>query len=1336
MPTPARPKSPLVPATPQQGTPNGPVAADDMQRQRAALLDDALDMPLPPPRPRRRRRVFLLGGAGLVMAVILAVVVMNIDRGLAHNRSQRDDDALRANAPPPAPGIDDPARLAEMQRDLQGVQSERAWIQATNNGRLAQEYRYAHSEPEAGGRLHLTKPEVKVYLQDNRVLTLRGETADVHAPSKAIESGTMNGAVVIRLYEVPAERQLDDLHDVPMMEVHTEEASYDNFQGEVHCPGWVDIQTPTAHLPAIGLRIQINDIDGRPGEITIDRINGDLRLAESAAQQEQQNQQRQQRPPKRTGPPAAATQASESSVAAAGGRTTVQPRQDQVPDEALTPAERAQRQRDRIRDRRATRVPQANPIQKQQGPYFYRLTLNQNVRIRQGDGTRGWTARGDQLYMIFSLDSQDLSAAKPTRTGQRPQPEFAPSEFIGPLQPMPPSATIVSLAVTSLQQTQSISVPAGSLITTGLFTPSDSDTIITCEGPLTMVPLTSADEQPKSADDSRFELVGTPVMLHNNDDASNIVCASLRYASLTQVLELLGSTRHPLVIDSPELHAEGEWFWIDRLNNTGAFEGPGWMVAGEPGAPGAATQPALPPERRGDVRIVWNDNVDLEFEQVAADRRAAVARSGSTTAPELQPATALAAATDSPPATTQRSGIAESNPHDSFGRLRLAMFNGDVAVQSPDFTLNADRMGVGFPARDPAPATAPAIALATTQPVESLVASSDGATAATQPSSRPQPPAHHIASIEFMHAEHNVVAGSLSDGGSIACDDLRVDFASHEGQTVPVSMLAIGDVAAIDRDKQTIWSDRLNVAFKPIGSDAASRDVAVPDAVASASQPVSQPDSGQGAQRLRRRADVDTLTATGMVQILMSDGARIFADQFETDGEGHRILISGEDVMVVSDRTIIHRGARLELTNRGERVLWPGAGEFSYYAQAVLAPNTANSATTSPASAPATSPAAQPAAVPAQRIARPVVDTAVNPRQMFATWSNSMVYDATTDDGGGSIVIRGNVNAESTPSALELNKLTGDKATLVFAKVEAPAATAPSATMPSIGPTTAPASSPTTAPASQPQNRGSLIAMNQRGRQLRKLIADGNGRPGGEAKLESRTWINPDQSDRPRVFYLSSQHVIYDDVTLEATVPSDGSLLVRDERPETVSTKPATQPAVPAGPVAQAQPARKASLPFGGKGTTLFRWNGSLHMTRRDKQSSLYDIVMLDGIEVRHQALDKTITTMTGDRLEATVDRSASTQQRDTAMDMGGSMDLRRIHALGRVYVNSPTRDIDCDDFDYDYLTGIAKLNARPDRVVTIITANNPHPVQAKSFVWNTIEDSVQASGVSGSTGK
>jgi hypothetical protein len=235
--------------------------------------------------------------------------------------------------------------------------------------------------------------------------------------------------------------------------------------------------------------------------------------------------------------------------------------------------------------------------------------------------------------------------------------------------------------------------------------------------------------------------------------------------------------------------------------------------------------------------------------------------------------------------------------------------------------------------------------------------------------------------------------------------------------------------------------------------------------------------------------------------------------------------------------------------------------------------------------------------------------------------------------------------------------------------------------------------------------------------------------------MESRTWLNANHSDKPRVFYLKGPHIRYNDQSLEAVVTGKGELLVRDERLESAASQPSptSQPMVEFVPVTK----RKADLPFGGKGTTLFRWTGSLTMTRTEPGGTLYDIAMLEGVEVRHRALDQSISTMTGERLEATVDRSAGdAQQRDAGFDLGGSMDLRRIHAQGNVYVDSPTRDVDCDDFDFDYATGIAKLAAAEGRVVTVMTANNPHPVQAKLFTWNTIEDTLQAQKVSGSSGR
>ncbi len=1197
--------SAIVMATPTHPSPRTnarPVVIDVVDRssndfdrqQQSALLEEALAENLPAPVQRGKGWRILLLVAGLIMAIVLGVVVLNIDREADSGDGNEVVKSFEHDIAPPPPGIDDATKVADINRDTGFVTTQRGWIQATDNGRLAQEYRYASSVPGPGGRVHMTRPEVKIYMKDRRVLTLRGETADVLAPNKALESGTMTGDVLIRLYEVAADRQLDESTDAPLLEVRTPEASFDNFQGDVICPGEVDIQTATAHLPAVGLRMQINDMEGRPGQLTIDRINGELRLAEMAQDQAKPGTTESSRDPK----PERSANDAPKAAAKPERRETTAARSD-------PPARgREQRQLDRARERREMHFKQAAPIEKSQGPYFYRLTMTQDVRVRQGDGSVGWTATCDQMHMIFSLDNNDIGGS--LSRGVEPEPVY------GPMEPLRLEQALAALAIASTQEPSS----GG-----GLFKPSDNDTIITCEGPLTMVPLKNAAEQPVSAEDTRFELIGSPVVLHNDRDATNVYCASLQYATLSEVMELIGSPQHGLVIDSPDLHAEGDRFWVDRLNNDGAFVGPGWMVAGESDPDNkSATQPALPLERREDVRIAWNAGVELEFEPASKD-------DGGERKPD------------------------PSDAHGSFGRLKLASFLGTVGVQSPDFTLDADRMDVGFPGR----------------PVAAIAGKADDA---SKPAS-----AQQLASIEFMHAEGGVKAGSMSDGGSIHCADLRVNFENHEGKTVPLNMLATGEVAAVDREKQTVWSDKLNVAFKPVAARTEVNGT--------------QPATSQSKGKSDRRADVESLTATGGVQIQMADGARVFADRLEADGEGHMVVLTGEDVMVVSDRNIISKGKRLELAERGATVTWPGSGEFAYYTAPILT------------------------TVEANRIAKPVVDPAANPRQMLAKWNQSMVYDGTYANGAGSIIIRGNVDAQSTPSTLELNTMTGDQVTLLFAKAEVTAAQATTTTQPA------------TAPASQPDGGGGLFAMEQSGRQLKELIAI------GKAKLESRTWLNADHSDLPRVFSLSSDKVTYNDQTLEAMVDGKGELVVRDDRPEPASTQPAPKPAGSAGAAD-----RRADLPFGAKGATLFRWSESLRMTRQSRESSMYDIVMLGRVQVIHRAIDKSVSTMTGERLDATVDRSQSSTDRDAGFDLGGSMDMKRIHAQGNVYVDSPKRDVDCDEFDYDYVTGIAQLNASPGRSVTVVTAGNAHPVQARSFLWNTIDDTVTVRNVSGTSGR
>jgi hypothetical protein len=1174
----------------------------------------------------------LLLTAGLIVTAVLTTVVLNIDVGL--------EGQTQVALPTNVPGVEPPSLLKQgeggtaanqMQNDPGLATTGRAWIQVTENGRLSQEYRYARSEPAPNGRIEMTDPEVKVFLKDNRVLTMSGRHALVRVPRQALESGSMTGNVIIRLFETTGGLAPDASTNTPLLEVRTEEASYDNFQGDIHCPGDVDVQTATAWLPATGLRLQINDVEGRPGQLTIDRINGELRLAESVQQRHAKADRA--RAAADAGPRSVPVEAAPLSAQASSERAA-RPQRERDAD-APRSSRSLQRQRDRIAQRREQRSSGSTPDSRSPdaGPFYYRLTLNEDVRIRQGDGTSGWTARGDTLHIVFSLDNSDLDQSMTSSAA------IEPSRTLGPPTPMTLSSAMASVVLASTHSPQEDSQPLASAahqISGGLFIPSEHDTIITCDGPLTMVPLQNAAEHPASPEDSRFELLGQPVTLHNHDDATTITCEALRYASLSEIMELAGGSRHPLTIDSPELYARGERFWVDRINSAGALEGPGWMAAGENTNPGAG--PPLPPELRGDVRIAWRDGVDLEF-----------ARTESPVTPQ-----------------DSESGEQSASPHNSFGRLRLAVFDGDVAVDSPDFTLSAQVMAVGFPqagaADDVQSSTAPAA------PEQGL---------ATQ---------QRLAGIEFMHAQEHVLAGSLSDGGSIACDDLRVEFTSHSGKTVPARMIAMGGVAASDPDRQTVWSDHLEVAFKPVATTVRETGAASLPLASTAPDDAARADA-------KRRADVDTLTATGSVQILMADGARVFADRLVADGHGNKVVLLGEDILVASDRTVISKGKRLELTAQGDRVLWPGPGEFAYYTSAVVEANNRG------------------------RVSRPQVDLTANPRQMLATWQESMLYDALFDGGAGSIVIRGQVDAQSTPSPLELNVATGDEVTLVFASKTQSAGDSPEATV--VQPS-----------ASAPDQ--SLFSMDQRSRQLREIIATGN------ATMESRTWLNADHSDKPRVFYLKGPHIRYNDQSLEAVVTGKGELLVRDERLETPATRPEAT-SQPAQPMVEFVPVtrRKADLPFGGKGTTLFRWTGSLTMTRTQPGGTLYDIAMLDGVEVRHRALDQTISTMTGERLEATVDRSAGdTQQRDAGFDLGGSMDLRRIHAQGNVYVDSPTRDVDCDDFDYDYATGIARLAAAEGRVVTLITANNPHPVQAKLFIWNTIEDTVQAQKVSGSSGR
>jgi len=762
------------------------------------------------------------------------------------------------------------------------------------------------------------------------------------------------------------------------------------------------------------------------------------------------------------------------------------------------------------------------------------------VQIKQGQAANGWRAAGDDLHVIFSVESDNLTA-KVTKSGS-PNHTSAPAWST--------ASALASLSLATLQPVRP------------LFLESDEDIIITCDGGLTMTPLQNLAKQPKSANDAQFELVGAPVTVRQESESLEVLCATLSYQTVSERLELTGSQAHPLDIRTPQLHAVGDQFWINRADRTGGFIKGGRLTLMESSADEAGAN---------ELNIDWTDAVNLVF---AAQRD----ETGAT----------------------------------DFGALKGATFLGDVKVASADVQLASKTMEVGF------------------------AETGSGAQAEDR--------------IDFIDAAGAVEVQGSGQDGRITSDRLRVAFQQNPaGKTVPSRMDATGNVAAIDPDQQTIWSDVLAVTFRAVTDEEAAA-------------------SGRAGDSRGRNVDADTIVASGNVQVLMPDGARAFAETLNADARQEVAVLSSEadpGVMIVSGPTILQRGKRLEIRKSDGRATWPGAGEFIQMPEPIVA--------TEPG-----------------RVSPPVIDIETTTAEVRARWTDSMVYDSRINDGAGAITLAGAVAAASTPTILEQSTMNSRELTLEF----------------ELQPGDATATQPAT---SQPDNQG---AFGSGSRRLRRFISK------GDAKLESHTWQKEDHSDVSRVFFVSGDQVEHDGLTLESQVRGPGKLLVRDERPDPAAT---TQPANPASPMS-----------FSARGTTMFEWKSGLNMNRLDDQRMT--IIMDGGVDIRHAAIDKTISTVTGDRLEAEVTKVASSDPSEDAaasLNLGGNFDLRKLRGIGRIYINTPTRDVRCDRFEYDYDTGLATLEADEGRTVTMTTSTTIQPIKARSIVWNIREDRIVATNVS-----
>lgn len=565
----------------------------------------------PPPVAATHGRPMILIASGVVLALLLLIIVMNLN---TVTPSQ-----TRGEATPP-PDDDDiaellPPRLTDEQlegggQSLGGEPQLRleagGWIQVPDPDdptRLAQRYRCERLDPNPEGMgpgwVEMTDPRAELYLSTERIVTMEGESALVFLNNRAMESGRLTGAVVIRMYDAD-ENGVLDLDGPPQMVVHAQDADLDNFLGEVRCEGDIFVSTTSLDFQGRDLTMRFNDKENRIESLTIERPDL-IRIAGDATRDRQ-----------------AATPAYRPSPRAVLQRTQ------------QSPADAASTQ-------------------------FYRLNLRDNVRITQGDQRTGRAAFGDALDATFSLESGEVgSLAMRPAFGESDHPaNNAP--IIGPQ----PALVTLHRAAQAVNPNRAGAmqddIPPRKADPRSLAPrPGPDDIYINSDGRLAVQPVTDPAEMLDAPEHARIDLIGAPVQLHDFADDTRATCAQLRYDAGPDVITLTSNAAHRLRIEHSQFDVHAEQLRIAQVEQVARLIGPGEMIlrSDEPGrisarmsdasavrlvsaaphhvllalqddADSVADSRSAPQPR---LRITWEEGVELDFADVANGDDADAAR--------------------------------------------------------------------------------------------------------------------------------------------------------------------------------------------------------------------------------------------------------------------------------------------------------------------------------------------------------------------------------------------------------------------------------------------------------------------------------------------------------------------------------------------------------------------------------------------------------------------------------------------------------------------------------------------------------------------------------------
>ena len=216
---------------------------------------------------RATRRPWRTTWLGIVGSILLLGLVILVDRpteeGQINEQAQMIEligpSDLDADAQQIASNMVDPSMGLDLPRG--------GWIQvADQNGRLSQQYRCEHLDPDPkeldAHWISMDRPEVELYMSQNRLVTLTGDTALAMRRNGnwRRDSSTETSNRDVRSRRWPTGESTDRLASSG----HSNTTGHiRQFPGKISCDGRIELDTPREEMVGRDLQVLLNDQDQR-----------------------------------------------------------------------------------------------------------------------------------------------------------------------------------------------------------------------------------------------------------------------------------------------------------------------------------------------------------------------------------------------------------------------------------------------------------------------------------------------------------------------------------------------------------------------------------------------------------------------------------------------------------------------------------------------------------------------------------------------------------------------------------------------------------------------------------------------------------------------------------------------------------------------------------------------------------------------------------------------------------------------------------------------------------------------------------------------------------------